>query len=30
MLEIVADPPVELIVGSHWRLAEWGWTPPTA
>jgi sugar phosphate isomerase/epimerase len=28
MLEIVADPPVDLIVGSHRRLAEWGWAPP--
>ena len=30
MLEIVADPPVDLIVGSHRRLAEWGWAPPAA
>ena len=28
MLEIVADPPVEHIVASHCRLAEWGWAPP--
>jgi L-ribulose-5-phosphate 3-epimerase len=30
MLEIVADPPVEPIVASHRRLAEWGWAPPAA
>lgn len=29
MLEIVADPPVEHIVASHRRLAEWGWAPPS-
>jgi L-ribulose-5-phosphate 3-epimerase len=28
MMEIVADPPVELIVASHQRLAEWGWAAP--
>jgi L-ribulose-5-phosphate 3-epimerase len=28
MMEIVADPPVQLIVASHQRLAEWGWAPP--
>ncbi|HTS51883.1 MAG TPA: sugar phosphate isomerase/epimerase family protein [Burkholderiales bacterium] len=28
MLEIVADPPVEHIVASHRRLAQWGWAPP--
>jgi sugar phosphate isomerase/epimerase len=28
MLEIVADPPVEHIVASHRRLAEWGWAAP--
>ncbi len=27
MMEIVADPPVELIVDSHKRLAQWGWAP---
>ena len=30
MLEIVTDPPVELIVESHRRLAEWGWALPAA
>jgi L-ribulose-5-phosphate 3-epimerase len=30
MLEIVADPPVEHIVASHRRLADWGWAPPLA
>jgi len=27
MMEIVADPPVEQIVASHRRLADWGWEP---
>jgi L-ribulose-5-phosphate 3-epimerase len=30
MLEIVADPPVQHIVASHRRLAEWGWAAPSA
>jgi hypothetical protein len=28
MLEIVADPPIDLIVASHRRLSAWGWAPP--
>ena len=28
MMEIVADPPVEHIVASHRRLAQWGWASP--
>ena len=27
MLEIVAEPPVERIVDSHQRIAQWGWSP---
>jgi len=30
MLEIVADPPLQHIVASHRRLAQWGWAWPSA